>query len=169
MQSPRPNMGSPFRSVGPNAPYSHILTSQEQIPKCVKGQGTAQALQVLKDADKVWVETKYDGERAQIHVRLEEDGLPRIKIFSKSGRDSTLDRAGIHTYDLRAIMVCRRLLIHFVGSFAMPLGSEDGRVCSQGHTALSLLEELLPHSPTTSSSRQKWSRFQTFSIESTVR
>ncbi|KAI1796725.1 hypothetical protein LXA43DRAFT_571479 [Ganoderma leucocontextum] len=79
-----------------------------QIPKCVKGQGTAQALRALKGADKVWVETKYDGERAQIHVRLDEDGLPRITIFSKSGRDSTLDRAGIHTIICDALGVPRR-------------------------------------------------------------
>lgn len=45
----------------------------------------------------MWVETKYDGERAQIHVWFDEDGSPRIRIFSKSGRDSTLDRAGIHS------------------------------------------------------------------------
>ncbi|KAI0664436.1 hypothetical protein C8Q70DRAFT_947961 [Cubamyces menziesii] len=68
-----------------------------QIPKCVKGQGPAHSLKVLKGADKVWVETKYDGERAQIHVWFDEDGSPRIRIFSKSGRDSTLDRAGIHS------------------------------------------------------------------------
>ncbi|KAH9893240.1 hypothetical protein C8Q73DRAFT_746032 [Cubamyces lactineus] len=68
-----------------------------QIPKCAKGQGPAHSLQVLKDADKVWVETKYDGERAQIHMWFDEDGTPQIRIFSKSGRDSTLDRAGIHS------------------------------------------------------------------------
>ncbi|PIL24908.1 hypothetical protein GSI_12795 [Ganoderma sinense ZZ0214-1] len=79
-----------------------------QIPKCVKGQGTAQALGLLQGADKVWVETKYDGERAQIHVRLDEDGLPRIQIFSKSGRDSTLDRASIHTIICDALGVTRR-------------------------------------------------------------
>ena len=42
------------------------------------------------------METKYDGERAQIHVWLEDDGTSHIKIFSKSGRESTWDRAGIH-------------------------------------------------------------------------
>ncbi|KAI0332785.1 hypothetical protein GY45DRAFT_1273530 [Cubamyces sp. BRFM 1775] len=68
-----------------------------QIPKCVKGQGPAHSLKALKGADKVWLETKYDGERAQIHVWFDENGAPRIRIFSKSGRDSTLDRAGIHS------------------------------------------------------------------------
>ncbi|KAI0761805.1 hypothetical protein BD413DRAFT_646329 [Trametes elegans] len=75
------------------------------IPKCVKGQGPAQSLKVLGGANKVWVETKYDGERAQIHVWLDDDGAPRIRIFSKSGRDSTMDRAGIHhvVYDALGI------------------------------------------------------------------
>lgn len=46
--------------------------------------------------NRVWAETKYDGERCQIHVKCGEDGEPSITIYSKSGRDSTLDRAGIH-------------------------------------------------------------------------
>jgi DNA ligase-4 len=44
----------------------------------------------------VWGETKYDGERAQIHVQVAEDGSSRITIFSKSKRDSTLDRHAVH-------------------------------------------------------------------------
>ncbi|PCH44474.1 hypothetical protein WOLCODRAFT_105197 [Wolfiporia cocos MD-104 SS10] len=65
------------------------------IPKCIKGQSCAQALHQLRASRKVWVETKYDGERAQIHVELVR-GKPRITIYSKSGRESTLDRAAIH-------------------------------------------------------------------------
>ncbi|KAH9849855.1 hypothetical protein C2E23DRAFT_877883 [Lenzites betulinus] len=77
-----------------------------QIPKCVKGQGPAHTLRTLQGADKVWMETKYDGERAQIHVWLDENGSPHIRIFSKSGRDSTMDRAGIHAiiYDALGIV-----------------------------------------------------------------
>ncbi|KAI0831933.1 hypothetical protein BC628DRAFT_1350625 [Trametes gibbosa] len=77
-----------------------------QIPKCVKGQGPAHTLKTLHGADKLWMETKYDGERAQIHVWLEDDGNPHIRIFSKSGRDSTMDRAGIHTiiYDALGVI-----------------------------------------------------------------
>ncbi|KAK5069354.1 hypothetical protein LTR51_008604 [Lithohypha guttulata] len=47
---------------------------------------------------KVSVERKYDGEYCQIHVWKE--GASRsleVKIFSKSGRDSTLDRASVLT------------------------------------------------------------------------
>ncbi|ETN44058.1 uncharacterized protein HMPREF1541_10923 [Cyphellophora europaea CBS 101466] len=40
----------------------------------------------------VYVERKYDGEYCQIHVRLLPAGETDIKIFSKSGRDSTADR-----------------------------------------------------------------------------
>lgn len=41
------------------------------------------------------VERKYDGEYCQIHVKLVGSEAD-IKIFSKSGRDSTMDRVGIH-------------------------------------------------------------------------
>ncbi|KAH9935976.1 uncharacterized protein BXZ73DRAFT_89463 [Epithele typhae] len=67
-----------------------------EIPKCTKGQGVAHALRVLHGTDAVWMETKYDGERAQIHVWITNDGHSHIKIISKSGRDSTFDRAAIH-------------------------------------------------------------------------
>jgi DNA ligase-4 len=41
------------------------------------------------------VERKYDGEYCQIHIDLSRasDG---IKIFSKSGKDSTIDRIRLH-------------------------------------------------------------------------
>lgn len=42
------------------------------------------------------VERKYDGEYCQIHVDLSEMEGARIKIFSKSGKDSTIDREGLH-------------------------------------------------------------------------
>ncbi|KAH7124304.1 hypothetical protein EDB81DRAFT_912433 [Dactylonectria macrodidyma] len=41
------------------------------------------------------VERKYDREYCQIHIDLKKSGAG-IKIFSKSGRDSTSDRMGIH-------------------------------------------------------------------------
>ncbi|GFF35133.1 pre-mRNA-splicing factor sap61 [Aspergillus udagawae] len=42
------------------------------------------------------VERKYDGEYCQIHIDLTKRPNP-IQIFSKSGKDSTDDRAGIHS------------------------------------------------------------------------
>jgi len=41
------------------------------------------------------VERKYDGEYCQVHINLSA-GDDCIKIFSKSGRDSTSDRIGLH-------------------------------------------------------------------------
>ena len=41
------------------------------------------------------LERKYDGEYAQIHIDLQNIGNI-IKIFSKSGKDSTIDREGLH-------------------------------------------------------------------------
>ncbi|KAK0446631.1 hypothetical protein EV421DRAFT_1901481 [Armillaria borealis] len=53
----------------------------------------------------VWVETKYDGERAQIHVDVLPSGIPNITIFSKSKRDSTQDRAAIHSIILDTLQL----------------------------------------------------------------
>lgn len=50
----------------------------------------------MNNAEEAWAEVKYDGERAQIHVEIMEDNTSRITIFSKSKRDSTLDRFGVH-------------------------------------------------------------------------
>jgi len=49
----------------------------------------------FRESVSVWAETKYDGERAQIHVQIL-NGNPKITIFSKSGKDSTIDRLGVH-------------------------------------------------------------------------
>lgn len=46
------------------------------------------------DRRRMSIERKYDGEYCQIHVDLSKH--PNIQIFSKSGKDSTVDRAGIH-------------------------------------------------------------------------
>lgn len=44
------------------------------------------------------IEKKYDGEYFQLHINMSKSGRSRIKIFSKSGKDSTTDRAGAHRY-----------------------------------------------------------------------
>lgn len=46
-------------------------------------------------------EQKIDGEYCQIHIDLSKPLLRAIQIFSKSGKDSTKDRAGLHRYVLR--------------------------------------------------------------------
>jgi DNA ligase 4 len=42
------------------------------------------------------IERKYDGEYCQVHIDLSK-GRDCIKIFSKSGKDSTNDRIGLPT------------------------------------------------------------------------
>ncbi|KAF7294439.1 DNA-LIGASE-A3 domain-containing protein [Mycena kentingensis (nom. inval.)] len=73
------------------------------IPKALKGRGCDDALKAFCSSEQVWAETKYDGERAQIHVQLVPSGKPRITIFSKSLRDSTWDRYGVHSLILESL------------------------------------------------------------------
>jgi len=44
------------------------------------------------------VEKKYDGEYCQIHIDMSQAPQQQIKIFSKSGKDSTQDRVKVHQY-----------------------------------------------------------------------
>ncbi|KAF9457521.1 hypothetical protein BDZ94DRAFT_1272939 [Collybia nuda] len=67
-----------------------------QIPKSEKGRNCAHALGFFQGSKKAWAEIKYDGERAQIHVKILSDRTSKITIYSKSRRDSTLDRHSIH-------------------------------------------------------------------------
>lgn len=80
-----------------------------QIPKSEKGRNPRHALQYFcsrqqkrRQQQQVWAETKYDGERAQIHVEVR-PGRTTITIFSKSGRDSTLDRMAVHDVIYQAL------------------------------------------------------------------
>ncbi|KAG8836098.1 hypothetical protein FRC17_010031 [Serendipita sp. 399] len=50
----------------------------------------------VETAERVYCETKYDGERMQIHVDLSLPFSQQITIFSKSKRDSTADRSATH-------------------------------------------------------------------------
>ncbi|KAI6044283.1 DNA ligase/mRNA capping enzyme [Pisolithus marmoratus] len=67
-----------------------------EVPKSAKGRSPQHALELLDSCDRIWAETKYDGERAQIHVSYSSEGEMNILIFSKSKRDSTLDRVAVH-------------------------------------------------------------------------
>ncbi|KAK5683182.1 hypothetical protein LTS10_004713 [Elasticomyces elasticus] len=67
------------------------------LDSCVKMLGTQE-----------WVlERKYDGEYCEIHIDLSKSMLPMecIQIFSKSGKDSTDDRKGLH----QTLVNCLRL------------------------------------------------------------
>lgn len=50
------------------------------------------------------LERKYDGEYCQIHIDLLKEGN-KIQIFSKSGKDSTSDRVGVHDTIKRCLRV----------------------------------------------------------------
>jgi DNA ligase-4 len=75
------------------------FTKARSIDHCLKMLGKQQ-----------WVlERKYDGEYCEVHIDLSisTDPAKCIKIFSKSGKDSTLDRKGIHKTLLRCLRLGR--------------------------------------------------------------
>ncbi|KAF9473357.1 hypothetical protein BDN70DRAFT_885925 [Pholiota conissans] len=84
------------------------LGSPIAVPKSEKGLSCTHALDFLYGSDTVWAETKYDGERAQIHVEILPDGSSHITIFSKSKRDSTQDRHAVHHLVRAALGLSRK-------------------------------------------------------------
>jgi DNA ligase-4 len=68
-----------------------------EVPKSAKGRSPLHALGHLDSGGQIWAETKYDGERAQIHVHFSDDEEMKLAIFSKSKRDSTSDRIAVHS------------------------------------------------------------------------
>lgn len=67
-----------------------------QIPSCHKVQGCRHAcIMVAKHTTSCYVETKYDGQRMQIHVNLQLPLDQQVQIFSKSRKNSTFAREGI--------------------------------------------------------------------------
>ncbi|KXN89405.1 DNA ligase 4 [Leucoagaricus sp. SymC.cos] len=96
------------------------IGSMIPLPKSVKGTGCRKALFHFQQSAMIWAETKYDGERAQIHVDILHDGSPKITIFSKSKRDSTDDRFGVHGIVLEAL--------------GFPTGGSSSRRSSRSHS-----------------------------------
>jgi DNA ligase-4 len=73
-------------------------------PDFTKARSIDHCLKML--AGQQWVlERKYDGEYCEIHIDLSLPPIQWIKIFSKSGKDSTSDRQGIH----KTLVRCLRL------------------------------------------------------------
>ncbi|KAH7124509.1 hypothetical protein EDB81DRAFT_911299 [Dactylonectria macrodidyma] len=72
-------------------PQAGIMTARTTYEKARSIRHCCQ----LAGPRRMSVERKYDGEYYQIHIGLNKSGAS-IKIFSKSGRDSTSDRIGIH-------------------------------------------------------------------------
>ena len=75
-----------------------VLTFRTLLdPEDHQGNRMRSGTETFSDSQLVWAETKYDSERAQIHVKVDQDtGSAELKIFSKSKRESTNDRHAIH-------------------------------------------------------------------------
>ena len=63
-------------------------------PSYRPARGIKHAVQSIKGR-KMSIERKYDGEYCQVHVDLRKP-VNRFQLFSKSGKDSTVDRSGLH-------------------------------------------------------------------------
>ena len=63
-------------------------------PSYRPARGIKHAVQCIKGR-KMSIELKYDGEYCQVHVDLRRP-LNQFQLFSKSGKDSTVDRSGLH-------------------------------------------------------------------------
>lgn len=72
-------------------------------PHYIKIRSVKHAMQVAYGR-MMTLERKYDGEYCQIHIDLSKKGN-KIQIFSKSGKDSTSDRAGAHDTIRRCLRV----------------------------------------------------------------
>ena len=66
-------------------------------PFYLQGRGIKHCVDIAQNR-RMSIEKKYDGEYFQLHVDMSKTGRNRIKIFSKSGRDSTEDRVAVHRY-----------------------------------------------------------------------
>ena len=64
-------------------------------PKWVKAKGGVKHAISVIDGRTMSIEKKHDGEYCQIHIDLS-NGEDCVQIFSKSGKDSTSDRKGVH-------------------------------------------------------------------------
>ena len=64
-------------------------------PKWVKAKGGVKHAVTVIEKRTMSVERKHDGEYCQIHIDMSK-GQDYLQIFSKSCKDSTLDRRGVH-------------------------------------------------------------------------
>ncbi|GAA5879400.1 hypothetical protein JCM3774_005229 [Rhodotorula dairenensis] len=101
-----------LRSALPLPPSKPCIGVPVKIPKSQRPGTCRAATKDLKGP--VAVESKYDGERVQLHIDLSRPPGAQIRIFSKSGRDSTHDR--------------RRLLPAIKASLRIPADPPDGRL-----------------------------------------
>jgi len=102
--SPKPSPAEAMRQKTRAA--SHLVPScgvKIGRPFFLKAWSVKHTVQLARGR-RMGLERKHDGEYCQVHVDLSESGN-EVKIFSKSGKDSTVDRRGIHD----TIKKCLRL------------------------------------------------------------
>ncbi|KAL8279100.1 hypothetical protein RQP46_008558 [Phenoliferia psychrophenolica] len=92
-----------------------LIGTPAQVPKSIRPSTCSRATAGLKGD--VSIETKYDGERLQVHIDTNLPYDKQIKIFSKSGRDSTDDRSRLHP----VIRASLGLPLSFGDAFCEPL------------------------------------------------
>lgn len=69
------------------------------VPNCKKGRGCLHVCKMLeRHCHLAYVETKYDGQRMQIHVDLSRPFDEQIRLFNKKGVDCTKRRAAVIPY-----------------------------------------------------------------------
>ena len=72
-----------------------IIGTKIQRPVFLQGR-SIKHVNSLAHGRRMSLERKYDGEYCQIHINLQNRGN-EIRLFSKSGKDSTADRQGLHS------------------------------------------------------------------------
>ncbi|CAF9915527.1 MAG: hypothetical protein HETSPECPRED_002516 [Heterodermia speciosa] len=95
-------LGDPGSTTG-DSPLKPRVGTKVGRPSYRPARGIKHAVQTIKGR-KMSVEQKYDGEYCQIHVDLRNPAAP-FQLFSKSGKDSTADRVGLH----QTLVDCLRL------------------------------------------------------------
>ncbi|KAL9100488.1 MAG: hypothetical protein Q9163_004143 [Psora crenata] len=85
--------------MGQRADNPHLLCPRIGVkvgpPRWVKAKGGVKHAVSVISGRNMSIERKHDGEYCQIHLDLSKDENC-IQIFSKSGKDSTMDREGVH-------------------------------------------------------------------------
>lgn len=123
------------------------------LPRFEKARSIAHGHRLMQN-QKVSVERKYDGGYCQVHVWREGGSrLSDVKIFSKNGRDSTLDRASVlptvrQCLGLDATRCKLRLHSILVGDALL----QDSEVCHSGGSSVSCSSSSSTTTPFASSS-----------------
>lgn len=102
-------LDAPNSNDGPrNSTHRHSNAARPQAGVLIRRPAFAKARSIqhcgqLLGRHRVSVERKYDGEYCQIHVQLLDIGATEVTIFSKSGRDSTVDRGALIPTVIRSL------------------------------------------------------------------